>query len=108
MSNPENSNVTHQITVTVDTNLQISGTSNWPDNPSLGLAARSFSLQGSIDGSGELEFRDNTPEIIPGFRRGVYTGNLNPASGEMAGKYFEINETTNELFYFGDWTATGQ
>ncbi|MEE9333120.1 MAG: trypsin-like peptidase domain-containing protein [Granulosicoccaceae bacterium] len=108
VSNPDNGNVAHQLSVTIDQNLQISGTSNWPENSSLGFSARSFSLLGSAQGTGELEFGDNTPEVSPGFRKGVYTGNLNPASGVMSGKYFELNETTNELFYFGDWTARAQ
>lgn len=106
VSNPENDNVRHQLELTVDESLQITGISRWPDNPSLGLAAREFSLRGTVDGSGELEFRDDTPERIPGFRRGVYTGNLNPAGGVMRGQYYEIDETTDELFYFGDWTAS--
>lgn len=108
VSNPENSNVTHQLAVTIDQNLQLTGTSNWPANPSLGFSDRSFALQGAVQGTGALEFRDNTPEQAPGFRRGVYTGNLNPASGSMSGEYYEIDESTDELFYFGNWTANLQ
>ena len=101
-----NPNVAHQLRVVVDQNLVVSGTAQWPANPALGLPARQFSLSGRVQANGKIEFVDNTPELIAGFRRGVYVGNLNPASGRMSGQYYEVNESTNELFYFGDWSAT--
>jgi Trypsin-like peptidase domain len=106
VANTDNGNVAHQIQLSVDAAFNITGTSTWPANPSLGFGARSFSLRGKSDASGKLEFTDNTPELVPGFRRGVYIGSLNPASGRITGQYYEVDESTNELFYFGDWTAT--
>ena len=105
VSNSSNSNVTHQIQLSIAQNLAVTGTTSWPANPSLNLAARTFTLQGTAQADGRLEVRDNTPEVIAGFRRGVYTGVINPANGVFTGQYYELNATTNELFYFGDWTA---
>jgi V8-like Glu-specific endopeptidase len=105
VSNNSNPNVTHQIRLGVDQNLKISGTTQWPANPSLGLAARTFTLTGASDVNGRFEAVDNTPEVVPGFRRGVYLGFFNPASGTISGEYYELNESSGELFYFGDWTA---
>ena len=105
VASPNNANVAHQISLSVDQNLNVSGTTVWPANASLGLGARQFSIRGTAKANGEVEFADNTPEVVPGFRRGVYRGNLNAASGRFAGQYYEFNESTNELFYFGDWTA---
>ena len=105
VSNPSNSNVTHQIQLSIAQNLAVTGTTSWPANPSLNLAARTFTLQGTAQADGRLEVRDNTPEVIAGFRRGTYTGIINPANGVFTGQYYELNASTNELFYFGDWTA---
>ena len=105
VADANNPNVAHQLRVVVDQNLVVSGTAQWPANPALGLPARQFSLSGRVQANGKIEFVDNTPELIAGFRRGVYVGNLNPASGRMSGQYYEVNEATNELFYFGDWSA---
>ncbi len=106
VSNASNANVTHQLRLSVDQALKVTGTTQWPANPSLGLAARTFNLTGTSDANGRFEFFDNTPEVITGFRRGVYLGFLNSASGRIAGEYYELNESTRELIYFGDWTAT--
>ena len=105
VANTNNANVAHQVRVSVDQNLLVTGTTQWPANPALGLPARQFTLSGRAQANGKVEFVDNTPEQVPGFRRGVYVGNLNSASGKMSGQYYEINEATNELFYFGDWTT---
>lgn len=107
VSNAENSNVQHEISITLDGDLNITGSSSWPANSALGRDARQFSLRGSTDANGRIEIVDDTPEVIPGFRRGIYTGNLNPASGKASGQYFEINDA-NELFYFGDWVIQSQ
>jgi len=106
VANPENPNVAHQIRMSVDQNLRVTGTTQWPANPSLNLGARSFVLSGSSDANGRIEVFDNTPEVISGFRRGVYIGFLNPASGRISGEYYELAEATQELFYFGDWSAS--
>lgn len=99
--NPENANVSHQIEISVDSNLVVTGQSIWPEN--LGLPVRTFTLSGQVQSNGEIEFQDDTPEQIPGFRRGVYTGTVNPASGEIFGQYFEVDEDTNNFIYFGEW-----
>ena len=80
----ENPDSTHRIDVAIDTDGSISGTSSWPANSSGG--ARSFTLSGSIDEDGLFEIRDDTPEQFPGFRRGLYRGNVNAASGEIDGR----------------------
>ena len=106
VANPTNANVAHQLQLAVDQNLRITGSSQWPANASLGLAARNFVLSGQSDASGRFEFVDNTPDVIPGFRRGVYLGFFNPGNGRIVGEYYELNEATGELFYFGDWSAS--
>jgi len=106
VANQNNFNVNHQVQFSVDNNLNVSGSTSWPANPSLGLNARSFVLTGKADTSGLIEFQDNTPELISGFRRGKYIGRLNPANGVISGQYYELKEDTQELFYFGDWTAS--
>lgn len=108
VSNPQNANVQHTLQLTVNANLQITGTSSWPAAPSRNLAARTFTLTGRSDTSGRFEITDDTPERIPGFRRGVYLGLFNSASGAMVGEYYEFNQATNELIYFGDWTASSR
>ncbi len=105
VSNASNANVTHQVQLSVASNLAVTGTSSWPANAARNLAARTFVLKGVAQADGRIEFSDNTPEVVPGFRRGVYTGVLNGANGVFTGEYFELNAATNELFYFGDWTA---
>ena len=103
----ENGNVRHWIQVSVDhRTFEINGTSHWPENLALGLEARQFALRGTAKPDGELVFADNAPERAPGFRRGVYVGRLNPASGHLGGQYGELDESTNEWHYFGDWTAS--
>jgi len=98
--------VAHEILITVDHRLDLAGTSHWRANASRGLAARSFALLGSCDASGRVEFFDDTPERLPGYRRGVYVGMLDTTRGCLSGQYYEIDECTHELFYWGDWTAT--
>ncbi len=105
VANPSNPNVAHQIRLSIDPALNVGGSTQWPANPALGLAARSFALRGKADANGRIEVVDNTPETITGFRRGVYIGFLNPASGRITGEYYELNESTQELIYFGDWAA---
>jgi Trypsin-like peptidase domain len=100
-----NPNATHQVRVVVDQNLRVTGISQWPANPALGLPARQFTLSGRVLPNGKIEFADNTPELVAGFRRGVYLGNVSAGSGQMSGQYYEINESTNELYYFGDWAG---
>lgn len=104
ISNPQNSDVTHQIQLTVDANANVTGTSSWPESTSSGLGDRQFTLSGTIDSSGKMEFTDNTPEIVPGFRRGLYIGNVNAASGSVIGEYHEVDDS-DQLFYFGDWSG---
>ncbi len=106
VSNASNANVTHQVQIAVASNLAVTGTTSWPANPSRNLAARTFTLTGVAQTDGRIEFRDNTPEVVPGFRRGVYTGSLNGANGVFTGQYYELNAAANELTYFGDWTAS--
>jgi V8-like Glu-specific endopeptidase len=106
VSNASNASVNHQVQLSVAQNLAVTGTTSWPANPSLNLAARTFTLQGKSQTDGRVEFSDNTPEVVPGFRRGVYTGVLNAASGIFSGQYYELKASTNELFYLGDWTAS--
>lgn len=108
VTNPQNPNVQHTIQLTVNSNLQLSGTSSWPAAPARNLPARTFNLSGRSDTSGRFEILDDTPERIPGFRRGVYLGLFNSASGAMVGEYYEFNQATNQLLYFGDWTASSR
>lgn len=103
VADPNNGALAHTLTFRVDANLNLTGTSTWPAFGNRPL--RSFTLTGVSSQTGLLEFRDNTPEIVPGFRRGIYIGGFNSASGAIQGDYYELNETTNELFFFGNWTA---
>lgn len=105
VSNPDNPSVAHTLELTIAPDLTVSGTSRWPANPSLGLAARSFELSGSVNPNGQVEITDNTPEVIAGFRRGVYVGTFNPAAARIDGQYFEYDQPNDDLIYFGDWTA---
>ena len=101
----ENPDSTHRIDVAIGADGSIAGTSSWPANSSGG--ARQFALEGGIDENGLFEIRDDTPERFPGFRRGVYRGNVNAASGEIdQGEYYELDESANELFFFGTFDAT--
>jgi len=102
-----NFGIDHNISMTIDANFNVTGTSSWPENPALGLGDRQFTLTGSVDQFGRLEVTDNTPEIIPGFRRGLYIGFINPASGGILGEYYEIDDN-NQLLFFGDFQATVQ
>ncbi len=104
VNNPQNPGATHTLEMSIDANLNITGTSTWPANNDNGLGARQFILTGSVDANGALEATDNTPELVPGFRRGFYSGNINPASGSVRGEYFEVNDQ-NQTFYFSDWTG---
>ena len=103
--NAGNPLVNHTIQLNIDGNLAITGTSSWPAQPARGLAARTFQLRGTGRPDGSVEIVDNTPDVIPNFRQGVYLGNVNFASGRIIGQYFEFNQPTNELIYFGDWTT---
>ena len=105
VSNPDNANVAHGLSMTIAPDLTVTGTSSWPANPTLGLAARSFTLSGTINPNGQVEITDNTPEVIAGFRRGVYVGTFNPAARRIDGQYFEYDQPNDDLIYFGDWTA---
>ncbi len=108
VTGPANGAASHQLQISVDAGLRVTGTSQWPaqqsGNPP--LPARSFQLSGASDAAGRFEFVDDTPERIPGFRRGVYLGAYNSASGRIVGEYYEFNAATQELFYFGDWSAS--
>ena len=100
-----NPDSTHRIDVSIGTDGRVSGTSSWPPNAAGG--ARQFALAGSIDGNGLFEIGDNTPELFPGFRRGFYRGNVNAADGSIDdGEYYELDETSDELFFFGTFEAT--
>lgn len=101
-------NVAHQLRFTVDRHLAVIGTSHWPAQPLRGLAARSFALRGHCDAAGHVEFIDDAPERLAGFRRGVYVGRQDPVSGGFAGQYYEASEPSHELFYWGEWTASPQ
>lgn len=103
VSSPQSPNATHSIQISVDNNLNVVGTSNWPASAAF-PSARQFSLMGSITADGALQMTDNTPEVVPGFRRGLYRGNVNPASGRVLGEYFEV-DSDNFQYYFSDWTG---
>jgi V8-like Glu-specific endopeptidase len=102
-----NSLVNHTIRLNIDANLNITGTSQWPAQPNRTppLPARQFTLTGRGKPDGTIEIVDNTPDIIPNFRQGVYLGNVNFASGRITGQYFEYDQPTNELIYFADWAT---
>jgi len=103
VNNPQQPNATHSIQISVDNNLNVVGTSSWPANDAF-PAARQFTLSGSITADGLLQMTDNTPEVVPGFRRGLYQGNVNPASGRVLGEYFEV-DSDNFRYYFSDWSG---
>lgn len=107
VANAGNPLVSHTIRLNIDANLNITGTSQWPAQPNRTppLAARQFTLRGKGQPDGRVEIVDNTPDVIPNFRQGVYLGNVNFASGRIIGQYFEYDQPTNELIYFGDWTT---
>ncbi len=101
-------NVAHQLRFTVDRELAVTGTSHWPAQPTRGLASRTFTLRGRCDAAGHIEFVDDAPERLAGFRRGVYVGRQDPVSGRFAGQYYEKSERSHELFYWGAWTSSPQ
>ena len=103
VENAQQPGASHTIQISIDGNLNVSGTSNWPANADF-PAGRQFSLTGTITADGALQMTDNTPEVVPGFRRGLYRGNLNPASGRVIGEYFEV-DSDNFRYYFSDWTG---
>lgn len=98
-------NVAHELCFRVDSALRVTGTSHWPAHPARGLQTRSFALRGRCDATGRIEFVDDAPEHLAGFRRGVYVGRLQPETGRFAGQYYEESEQGRELFYWGAWTA---
>lgn len=104
VQNPTNPNVTHQITMNFDGSGAVFGRSDWPAN--IAGPERSFTLTGVIDANGQFEVVDNTPEVNPGFRRGIYTGFINPASGAVDGDYSELDEALNEITFFGNFVGT--
>ena len=103
VQNPQSPLAMHTLQISIDNSLNVTGTSNWPANTDF-PAGRQFSLSGSITADGALQMTDNTPEVIPGFRRGLYRGNVNPASGRVIGEYFEV-DNENFRYYFSDWAG---
>lgn len=107
--NPGEPCAAHHIRLLVDRRrLELTGTSHWRAHDSLGLAARAFVLRGRAGADGRVEFFDDTPERLPGFRRGVYIGCADAQGHRLRGQYYEIDEQARTLFYWGDWTATRQ
>lgn len=96
----DNVSFSHQIQISIDSNLTVTGQSDW--------SGRTFTLSGQAQSNGQIEFQDDASELMENFRRGIYTGTVNPASGEIFGQYFELDEDTNELIYFGEWALQAQ
>jgi hypothetical protein len=107
-ANPGEPCVAHALRIVIDPHGVLTGHSSWPANPRRGLPARRFALRGRCLANGRFEWVDDTPERFPGFRRGLYTGVLDRLGEGLRGQYYELDELTQALFYWGDWTAARQ
>ncbi len=93
---PANQNT---FTFNVDNNGAFSGTSTW--------ATGNFTLTGSINVSGTVNFTDNANVLLQDFNQGTYTGSINSTTGAASGQYFEMDNGTQVGNTF-NWTATRQ
>lgn len=95
----------HRFRFLMDAEGRLFGASRWPADPARELPVRRFALRGRRDADARLEWTDDAPECIAGFRRGLYVGRQDTLSVVLRGQYYERDEASRELYYCGEWTA---